>query len=318
MADHKVAIHWFRKGLRLHDNPALCAAVDGAEAVFPLFVIDPWFACPDKVGMRRSHFLLQSLQDLDNSLRTRNSQLFVARGKPEEVIPRLIEKWQATLLTFESDIEPYAKTRDASISKAARALGVTVNSFSSHTLFDPEQLFALAGGKVGTTYDPFLKLCSKAGPISQPVGVPSAINPPSDDVKSATASWNFEVPTLEEMGYAEEQPASPFIGGETHALTRMQSVLERKSYVCEFEKPKTAPTALTPSTTVLSPYLKFGCLSPRQFWHGIHKTYGDSKHTKPPVSLDGQLMWREFYYYIAAHTKNYDKMAGNPICRQVL
>ena len=59
MSQHKVAIHWFRKGLRLHDNPALCAAVERAAVVFPLFVIDPWFASPDKVGVRRYNFLLQ-------------------------------------------------------------------------------------------------------------------------------------------------------------------------------------------------------------------------------------------------------------------
>ena len=31
---------WFRKGLRLHDNPALCAACE-AGAVVPFYVLDP-------------------------------------------------------------------------------------------------------------------------------------------------------------------------------------------------------------------------------------------------------------------------------------
>jgi cryptochrome len=41
------------------------------------------------------------------------------------------------------------------------------------------------------------------------------------------------------------------------------------------------------------------------------------QHTKPPVSLLGQLLWREFYYVAAAHTPNYHQMAGNPICKQI-
>jgi cryptochrome len=40
-------------------------------------------------------------------------------------------------------------------------------------------------------------------------------------------------------------------------------------------------------------------------------------HTQPPVSLLGQLLWREFYYTVAAHTPNYHAMAGNPICKQI-
>lgn len=40
-------------------------------------------------------------------------------------------------------------------------------------------------------------------------------------------------------------------------------------------------------------------------------------HTKPPVSLLGQLLWREFYYCAAAHTPNYHRMEGNPICKQI-
>lgn len=44
-----VAAHWFRKGLRLHDNPALLEAIKGSAVVYPLAIIDPWFAAPDKV-----------------------------------------------------------------------------------------------------------------------------------------------------------------------------------------------------------------------------------------------------------------------------
>ncbi|CAM9759035.1 unnamed protein product, partial [Phaeothamnion confervicola] len=48
-----VSVHWFRKGLRLHDNPALLEACRGAEQVFPVFVIDPHFASPERVGVNR-------------------------------------------------------------------------------------------------------------------------------------------------------------------------------------------------------------------------------------------------------------------------
>ena len=92
-----VAMHWFRKGLRLHDNPALIAACQ-AKKLFPVFCIDPHFAKPDIVGVNRYQFLLESLQDLDASLRARGSRLFVLQGKPEEVLIRAVEEWGITLL----------------------------------------------------------------------------------------------------------------------------------------------------------------------------------------------------------------------------
>ena len=52
---------WFRKGLRLHDNPALLAAIQGAAHLYPVFVLDPWFLKPERVGVNRLSFLLDSL-----------------------------------------------------------------------------------------------------------------------------------------------------------------------------------------------------------------------------------------------------------------
>ena len=56
---------------------------------------------------------------------------------------------------------------------------------------------------------------------------------------------------------------------------------------------------------------RLSCRSPRQ-------VYKEKKqHTQPPVSLLGQLLWREFYYAAAAHTPNYHQKEGNPICKQI-
>ena len=52
------SVLWFRKGLRVHDNPALQRACEGASAVMPVFVLDPWFMSPERVGANRVRFLL--------------------------------------------------------------------------------------------------------------------------------------------------------------------------------------------------------------------------------------------------------------------
>ena len=60
-------------------------------------------------------------------------------------------------------------------------------------------------------------------------------------------------------------------GGETLALVRMEQHLADKAWVAQFEKPKGNPAALEPATTVLSPYLKFGCLSVRVFYKRLQQ-----------------------------------------------
>jgi deoxyribodipyrimidine photolyase len=82
----------------------------------------------------------------------------------------------------------------------------------------------------------------------------------------------------------------------------MEDYLKDSKWVCGFEKPQTDPSAFErPATTVLSPYLKFGCLSPRLFHSRLVQLYRASRgvHSKPPVSLRGQLLWREFFYTVS-------------------
>jgi cryptochrome len=100
-------------------------------------------------------------------------------------------------------------------------------------------------------------------------------------------------------------------GGESEGLKRLEHYMAKKSWVCKFEKPKGNPASFDPepATTVLSPYLKFGCVSPRLFYQRLLEVYAkDSSHTKPPVSLEGQLLWREFYYAVGYDTPNFDKV----------
>ncbi|CAM4459237.1 unnamed protein product, partial [Caretta caretta] len=47
------AVHWFRKGLRLHDNPALRECIQGADSVRCVYILDPWFAGSSNVGINR-------------------------------------------------------------------------------------------------------------------------------------------------------------------------------------------------------------------------------------------------------------------------
>jgi cryptochrome len=365
------SVLWFRKGLRVHDNPALQRACEGASAVMPVFVLDPWFMSPERVGANRVRFLLESLRDLDETLQSKGSKLVVVHGNPTEVIPAALERWQCTRLCFETDTEPYAKTRDAAVVRAAKEAGVEVHAPSSHTLYDVERLLAKCPkGEPPTAYGTFLKIAASLGDPPKPVPTPDTIpGTIPGDVASlvsqlGSCATGHGIPTLEDLGYPAlpRGEGFPAAGGETEGLRRLRATLAAPAYVAEFKKPSTSPTQMwqpadrafasvkgagssgarpanpfeaakrgggetkidaaalfAPSTTALSPYMKFGCVSARTFYHELHAVLRglNGKHSKPPESLEGQLLWREFYYLAAAGTPNYDKMEGNRICRQI-
>lgn len=100
---------WFRKGLRIHDNPALEYASRGSTCVYPLFVIDPHYMEPDpnafspgstRAGINRIRFLLESLADLDLSLKKLGSRLLVLKGEPSEALIRCLKEVIFSSLTY--------------------------------------------------------------------------------------------------------------------------------------------------------------------------------------------------------------------------
>eukprot|EP00850_Spirogloea_muscicola_P021010 SM000233S07981 [mRNA] locus=s233:104774:108110:+ [translate_table: standard] len=314
------ALLWFRKGLRLHDNPALHAACAGAPpAVYPVFVLDPWFLRPDpaapspgssRVGVNRIGFLLQSLADLDASLAARGSRLLLLHGDPTKVLPDLFQKWHISKLCFEFDTEPYACDRDAKIRELAREAGVEVVDPVGHTLCDPRETIQKAGGTAPTSYGPF---CKAVGKPADPIGdAPEVIPAPPPDLAGVPV---VPVPTLADLGYdhIDDENETPFKGGETEGLRRLDKFMSRKEWVARFEKPKGNPAEFDePATT-------FGCVSSRLFYKRLMEISNElgGKHTQPPVSLEGQLLWREFFYTVGYGTPHFDRMTGNPICKKI-
>lgn len=318
-------IHWFRKGLRTHDNPALTQAIKHAKEnkhfLRPIFILDPLIVQWLRVGPNRWRFLQQSLFNLNERLAEINTRLYVVRGKPEEVFKRIFTEWNVKFLTFELDIEPYSKQRDKIVEELAKQSRVGVKQCISHTLYDTEVVIRKNNGKPPLTYQKFLAVADSLGKIKEPLPVPENVpdfcTPPPDSLERDNKNC-YEPPTLFELRVdVEKLGENLYPGGESEALNRLCKVLQNKTWICKFEKPNTAPNSIKPSTTVLSPYLKFGCLSARYFYHKLKEVIGNSPHTKPPVSLIGQLMWREFYYVVGAVTPNFDRMVGNPICCQV-
>lgn len=224
------------------------------------------------------------------------------------------------MITWEHDIEPYAVRRDDEIEAVAKDKGISVVVEKSHTIYDYDEIVKKNAGKAPLTYNSFVNLassCEIVSPLDPPCKLPTNCVPAPDSNEKKDPQC-YDPPTLDELKVdAKDLGPHKFPGGETEALLRMEAHLKRTEYICSFEKPNTSPNSLEPSTTVLSPYLKFGCLSSRLFFKRLNEVLAGKKHSQPPVSLVGQLLWRELYYCAASATPNFDKMKGNPICIQI-
>ena len=86
----KTAVWWIRRDLRLADNQALAAALQAADQVVPLFIVDPFFEKSEYVGQKRRAFLWAGLRRLDADLRERGGRLIVRYGRPQEVLTKIL------------------------------------------------------------------------------------------------------------------------------------------------------------------------------------------------------------------------------------
>jgi len=347
-------LYWFRTDLRLHDSPALKAALDlKPEALYPIWCWDSHYVYRARCGVNRWQFLIDCMNDVSTSITKLNqkSKLFVLREPAVTLLPKLFKMWNITHLVFEKDTDAYAKERDADVMEHAKKAGVTVVVKSGRTLWDSDEVVKANGGKPTMSISQVISAGEKVGGIKKPVETPTSFPQPGDlkldieqhqpeavpDINSkyrksddgfygsglAGPKGDFAVPTLEELGF---KPATtPLKGGESVILSRLDdNIFADENYTGTFEKPKTSPAAFDPQSTCLtSPYLHFGALSCRYFYHRVLDVVERRKKAKkpisePPTSLTGQLLFRDMYFAAqAALGRSFGQTYNNPRCRFV-
>ncbi|KAF2212232.1 hypothetical protein CERZMDRAFT_67918 [Cercospora zeae-maydis SCOH1-5] len=344
-------IYWFRTDLRLHDSPALKAALDlKPEVLYPIWCWDSHYVYRARVGVNRWQFLIDCQNDVSESITKLNqkSKLFVLREPAVTLLPKLFKAWKITHLVFEKDTDAYARERDEKVMHMAGEAGVKVIVKVGRTLYDPDEIVKNNGGKPTMSITQLQHAGNKIGEIEEPVETPTSLPDPGEmkleiehtepeaepDINAkhrekdtvtfssgiAGPKGDFSPPTLEELG----MPAatSPHKGGESVVLERLEEMFKDEDYTGTFQKPKTSPAAFEPQSTFLtSPYLHFGALSCRYFYHRVAEIVAKRNKEKkptssPPESLAGQLLFRDMYFAAqAALGWQFGQTLGNSHCR---
>src|ERR1051325_3398998 len=111
----KLAIHWFRRDLRITGNTALHHASKRAERVLPVFILEDALRTGPDVGAARLAFLLKSLESLQQNLNQLGYPLIVRAAKSEHELPNLCAEVGAEAVFANKRYEPYAGARDGRV-----------------------------------------------------------------------------------------------------------------------------------------------------------------------------------------------------------
>jgi Deoxyribodipyrimidine photolyase len=266
------AIMLFTRDLRVRDNPALAAAGAAAEHLVPLFVFDDTilrgaFGVPNRV-----RFLLDSLDDLRESLRERGGDLVLRRGDPVAEILRMAAETGAERVFLSEDVSRYAARR----MERLRRERLQVCAHAGVTVVPPG-LLRPAGGDHYRVFTPYWRAWSAAKP--RPIAeAPTRLRLPQ---KLPAGS----LPAFDEL---TEGALSPDLmpGGERTARQRMESWLRESAGNYDADHDDLAGDR----TSRLSPYLRFGCLSPLELAETARGYEGFRR----------QLAWRDFHHQVAA------------------
>ncbi len=294
---YTTSLFLFRRDLRLVDNTALIEAGKQSQEVIPAFIIDPRQTEPHPYRSESGLlFLYHSLLELDESLKEKNSHLFVWRGKAEETLESILKETKAEALFINADYTPFSRARDEKIERLCKKYGVTFHTYHDALLHAPGTILK-DDGKPYTVYTPFMRK-SRTAPVLLPMKQ-NNVHYRKESYQSET-----ELSSLKEM-LPGTFPQLRVKGGRKEGLKRLREATALTTY---------AETRNIPSvhgTSLLSAHHKFGTISIRESYAGITEALGVT-HT-----LINELYWRDFFTHIAfffpqvfGHSfhKEYDKL----------
>jgi deoxyribodipyrimidine photo-lyase len=290
------AVVWFRRDLRVADHPALRAALDAADQVVPVFVVDRTLLDGRPSGPNRRAFLLGALRALSRDLEALGGRLLVLEGDPVAVVPALARRFAAGAVYCSLEHTPYARRRDTAVERALRADGRTLHALPGLYLSDFDEV-RKADGDPFRVYSPFAR-AAKAAAWGDPVPAPTRVVVP-DELADGTgaAPGGFDL-----GGAVEITPPDPAV-----ALERLRWFVDNR--VDGYGRGRNYLAA--DGTSRLSPYLRFGLVSPRQVAAAVADDPGRrgrgrraAEHPRRAGDREtfvNELLWRDFYAYVLYH-----------------
>ena len=263
MPKGKAAIIWFRRDLRINDHPALLAAVESAEQVIPLFILDKTQI--KEAGAKLLAYMAQSLRSLDESL---GNNLHIIEGDQVEVLTALIKKYDVQEVHISAEYERYGAERDARV----EAAGIKLVRTGSPYAVTPGRVVKPSDATPYKVYTPFYRAWRTHG-WRAPAKTPK--------------SMKFVQPTSEYRNFPDfplPKGVEIIKAGEAAALSRFKEFTKKGLDTYDENR----NFAGIDGTSKMSSYLKFGEIHPRTLLENLGESKAHDTFRK-------EIAWREFY-----------------------
>ena len=282
MSQHIIV--WFRQDLRLNDNPALQSALNGKNAVTPVFIDDN--DCGRQPGVMGRWWRDKSLAQLNDALKSRGSRLVFRKGRAQEVLPTLAKQVGATAVYWNRQYEADIVARDTAIKSKLKDSGIEAESFNGSLLFEPWEVTSKSTGGPFKVFTPFWRACCamglKRGLWNAPDKITAPAQWPQSDALPATAPLDH----MDSLNIW--QP------GEDGARDALALFLAQN--IAGYAERRNLPAE--PATSRLSPHLRWGEISPARI---VAETEAANIKTDDSTKFLSELGWREFSYQLLYH-----------------
>ncbi|MFQ6754174.1 DNA photolyase PhrA [Cereibacter sphaeroides] len=287
MADAPLIL-WFRRDLRLADNPMLTEAAATGRPLIPLFILDPE---TEALGAAPKWRLGLGLESFAQALEGLGSRLVLRRGPALAVLEALVAETGAAGVHWSRLWEPAWRARDEGVKAGLRQAGIEAASHAGHTIFEPWEVETGQGGFY-RVYTPFWKAV-KDRPVAASSPPPARLPSPAKwPASERLASWD--------LGRAMNRGAAvvaPHLAvGEAAAAERLARFLSvpLDRYAAERDRPD------APVTSRLSENLTYGEISARSLWHAGMRARAEGRAGAEKFLQE--LAWREFGWHLLYHT----------------
>ncbi len=299
------ALLWFRRDLRLTDNPALLAALQECDRIIPLYIHAPDEEQPWSPGGASRWWLHQSLIQLDRQLKARGSRLLILRGASLDTLQSLIAREKITHVLWNRLYDPALVERDTQIKQTLQQTGVTCHSYNAALLFEPWEI-SNRSGQPFRVFTPFWRTCrQRLFALGFPAAAPDSLPPVQCKTRGLKPDALELMPKIPWYGGLNEtwQP------GEEGALRQLQRFQQQS--IEDYDSARDLPS--TGGTSRLAPSLHFGEIGPRQIVQ-VLQTCEDgalSITENGAESFLRQLVWREFAHQLLHHFPHTDQLPLN-------
>jgi len=294
----KKSIVWFRNDLRLHDNEALLDALKHNEQIIPVYIFDErTLINKSRFGHRktekfRAQFIVEAVHDLRTSFQNLSSNLFVAIGKPEDIIPELARKFKTSYVYCNRDRTQEELDVQDALEKNLWMIGQEMRYYRGKMLYYTADL-PFPVSHCPDTFSNFRKEVEKYVPIRKP------FDPPTKKISSPIADIDYgKIPTLKDFGFKEASVSLLYKGGESEALRSLHYYLWESDSIANYKETRNGLLGRDYSSK-FSAYLSLGCLSPKQIFSEVKKYESERTKNKSTYWLIFELLWRDFFRFMA-------------------